>query len=56
MALDISSEAAIARARDFTWAGTTQQFINNVTEAQTRRNDKGRPLKQIIQLRPAEQD
>jgi glycosyltransferase involved in cell wall biosynthesis len=52
-ALDVPKEAALARARDFTWAGTTQQFLDNVIEAQSRRTDKGRPLKPLKPLRHA---
>jgi glycosyltransferase involved in cell wall biosynthesis len=44
-ALDIPKETALARARDFTWAGTTRQFLDNVIEAQSRRTDKGRTMK-----------
>lgn len=46
-ALDVPEEAALARARDFTWAGTTQQFLNNVVEAQGRCTDRGRPVKPL---------
>jgi glycosyltransferase involved in cell wall biosynthesis len=52
-AVDIPTEAALARAGDFTWAGTTQQFLNNVVEAQSRRTDRGRPMKPL-QLKAAE--
>jgi glycosyltransferase involved in cell wall biosynthesis len=43
-ALEISTDAALARANDFTWAGTTQQFLANVVEAQSRSTVKGRPM------------
>jgi glycosyltransferase involved in cell wall biosynthesis len=35
-ALTIPKEAAIARSRDFSWSASTQQFLDNVVEAQRR--------------------
>ncbi|MDR3496947.1 MAG: glycosyltransferase family 1 protein [Ancalomicrobiaceae bacterium] len=36
-ALEVSRETALERAGAFTWEGTSRQFLDNVVEAQTRR-------------------
>jgi glycosyltransferase involved in cell wall biosynthesis len=40
-ALDVPREAALARARDFTWERATRQFLANITRAQSRRVKAG---------------
>ena len=40
-ALDVPREAALARARDFTWEETSRQFLNNIIAAQSAQNRRG---------------